>query len=183
MFLKTRFVYVVTVGLLSVFAGKAQALPPDQSLEYRIYDGSVLIFKIRLYLKHAESGVGENGWSVTKAEFHQPGTNEGDWVKNNPSVDTPDGLWWVEHADIENPELSEFCLPPLLEGCAESKDPADEDLDYSFEGHVYTEPPGGRPYDITVALDYLFQRVGKSNPEEEGDDEPAELDEVPGSGE
>ncbi|MCG8405966.1 MAG: hypothetical protein MI923_12290 [Phycisphaerales bacterium] len=182
MSLKTKLVYVVAAGLLSAFTGKAQALPPDQSLEYSIYDGNVLVFQFRLFLSSKESGSGEVGWNIDKAEFHQPGTNGGDWVKDNPTVDTPDGLWWVDHADVQKPEISEFCLPPLLEGLATSEDPADDDLDYSLEGRSYTPPPEGKPFNITVALDYIFQRVGAAQPEESGDDEPAELDEVPGSG-
>ena len=126
---------------------------------------------------------GSVAWSIEKVEFHQLGSKTGDWEQIDPTVSTPDGYWWVDHADTENPATDEFDMPPLIDGCATSQNPNVDDLDFSFEGKVYTEPPGGAPYTITVALDYIFQIVGKALPEEEGEDEPAELDDFPGSGE
>ena len=84
------------------------------------------------------------------------------------------GLWWIKHADPEDPVLSEFLLPPLLEGVAKAEDPGNDDLEYMVEGVTYDPPPGGPPFEPTAALDYQYALVGQKTPPEEGDDEPVE---------
>ncbi|MCG8404786.1 MAG: hypothetical protein MI923_06270 [Phycisphaerales bacterium] len=183
MYRRNSLVAALAVSFSSVCANVALALPDDQSLEYKIYDGTQVVFTVQIDLKAVSVDNGSVEWSIEKMEFRQHGSKIDEWEELNPTVNTPDGRWWVDHADTEKPEIEEFDMPPLLEGCATSQSPNIDDLDFSFEGQVYTEPPGGAPYTITVALDYLFHIVGKVDPEEEGEDEPAELDEPPGSGE
>ncbi|MCG8409443.1 MAG: hypothetical protein MI923_29915 [Phycisphaerales bacterium] len=184
MYRRNYILAFLAFSISSVCANVAlAALPDDQTIEYKIYDGTQVVFTVRIHLKAVSVDNGSVEWSVQKMVFYQQGSKTGDWEELNPTVDTPDGRWWVNHADTENPELEEFDMPPLMEGCATSLNSNVDDLDFSFEGQVYTEPPGGAPYTITVALDYLFHIVGKIDPEEEGEDEPAELDDPPGSGE
>ena len=57
------------------------------------------------------------GWEVAVFTIYELDGN-GDvayrWSKGYPAVDTADGLWWIEHADSDNPALGEFVLPPRM---------------------------------------------------------------------
>ena len=104
------------------------------------------------------------------------------WIQQDPEVSTPDGRWWVDHADVWSPQSSEFTRVPHLEGVATAQDPNDADLEYELEGSEYIppSPPGSPPYAVTAALDSKLQLVNESTPLEEGSDEPADGD-PPGS--
>ena len=88
------------------------------------------------------------------------------WTQADPNVPTPDGLWWISHADGAHPQASEFVLPPYLVGTATAADPNDADLEYDFGGVKYTppEPPESPPYTVTMASDYTLRRVGEQTP-------------------
>jgi hypothetical protein len=90
-------------------------------------------------------------------------------------------LWWVEHEDPRNPQYEEFVLPPLIEGLAYADDPNEDDLEFSFEGEVYTppSPPEEAPYPVTGALAHEFTCYGELDPFEFGLDEPVEVPENP----
>ena len=157
----------------------------DQTLWYLIHQEptnhqSDVVFIVRLKVQAEDSDADSVGWRIVAAEFRQPDVGGGPdtvWLEASPAVDSPDGLWWCDHADFLDLQLSEFVLPPLLVGTADAEDPGQADLDYSFEGVSYDPPPGGPPYDPTAALNYVFTIVGEPEPEEEGDDEPGEIDE------
>lgn len=166
----------------SPFEARAQ-LPPDQSIEYVIRQTptdpeSTIVFLVRLELTAMDSDATGVGWEIGSAEFRQPGTGGASdtvWSDILPAVDSPDGLWWVDHADNRVPQESEFVLPPWLMGTAPADDPANDDLDYDFEGVTYTPPPAGAPFENTGALDYSFTLAAAQEPVEEGDDEPVEV--------
>ncbi|MFH1417607.1 MAG: hypothetical protein ABII12_04890 [Planctomycetota bacterium] len=157
----------------------------EQTLWYLIHEEptdpeSDVVFIVRLQVEAEDSDVDAIGWRIVAAEFRQPDGGGGDdtvWLDGSPVVDSPDGLWWCDHADFLAPQLNEFAMPPLLEGTADAQDSQGPDLDYSFEGVLYEPPPGGPPYDPTAAFNYVFTRVGEQEPKEEGDDEPGEIDE------
>ena len=67
------------------------------------------------------------------------------WEDEDPEVDTTDGLWWVEHADPDNPVPSDFVETAPVAGTAIAADPEDPDLDFDVAGVPYTEPPEGPP--------------------------------------
>jgi len=171
---------------LVVSAASAQ-IPPQpvsQTVVYRIHDDpndpeSAIVFTVMLLLELEAADGDSIGWEITKIQFRQPGQNGGAdtiWIKPHPDVPTADGLWWVEHADRDNPQLKEFDEPPHLVGTAASQDPSGTDLEYGFEGVSYAPPPGGAPWDPTAALDYDFALVGAPAPLEGGTDEPVEVD-------
>lgn len=162
--------------------------PGNQTVEYRIREtptdpDSLVVFVIIMELAPSDSDGNEIGWEITEMEFHQTHRFESEctiWVEESPMVPSADGLWWIEHQDPENPELSEFVMPPLLEGTADAQDPSNPDLHYRLEGVTYAPPPppGRQPFDITAALDYQFTLVGEQDPFEEGKEEPVEVDDI-----
>jgi hypothetical protein len=74
-----------------------------------------------------------------------------------------------------DPLASEFDVTPLLEGTAIAAWQEDANLEYSFEGDSYSGNPsyGGKVSGLT----FRFIFPGEEDPEEEGDDEPGEIDE------
>jgi hypothetical protein len=117
------------------------------------------------------------GWEIQTIEFHQPlgAKLYSVWSEDLPYV-PGDGLWWVDHTDPQDPVRSEFVLPPAMSGTADASEPEVDDLDYELEGETYTPPPGGPPFSVTASLTYYFaMHEDPEDPEEEGEDEPAEV--------
>ena len=141
---------------------------------------SGIIFVIELNLEAVNSDGDWVGWEIRSVEFRKPGTvGHAVWVEDSPRPQTPDGLWWIKHADPERPVLSEFLLPPLLEGVATAQDSENEGLEYTVEGVPYVPEREGKPaLDLIAALDYEFAVLGQRSPPEQGNDEPVE----PGGG-
>ena len=177
---------ILCLSAVAFCAQYASADPPQTLLvEYWIHEtptdpNSDITFKIRMWLASEEVDGDQVGWDVTTIEVRQMGDNGGPdtvWTDTTPTVPTPDGLWWVEHADPDNPEAGEFVMPPGLTGTADADDPNDDDLVYDFEGVTYTPPqdPSEPPYDTTGALDYGFTLNGDEDPLASGEDKPVEL--------
>lgn len=172
----------VAVALGIVPLALAGELPEDQTVYYYIHEypnqpNCDVVFTIRLDLTAADSDADAVGWRITSAEFRQPGNRQAQdkvWTEASPIVNSPDGLWWVEHADPAFPELEEFTLPPKLVGLAMAQDPLDKNLEYDFKGVPYVPPPEGAPFDITGALTYVFAEE-EEDPVEQGKDEPVEV--------
>jgi len=172
---------VFMAASLSTAHSTAQAdLPDDQAIEYRVRETpnvpeSAVVFTITLYLTASDMDNDEVGWEIDEIRFRQLNSQplQRLWIEDSPVVSSPDGLWWVEHADPQDPQIGEFDMPPLLTGTADAEHSEDPDLDYSFEGVAYVSPPPP-PFEDTVALDYTLTLEGEEEPIEEGDDEPAE---------
>lgn len=172
----------MTIAVAAMLAAPAFGLPPDETITYEIHEDpqdpeSRVIFVVKLALEAEDSDSSSVGWRIAMAKFRKveqgPDT---DWIIEDPYVPTADGLWWVEHADIDAPALDEFTEPPHLSGTADPMDPSDPDLDYDLQGVSYVppEPPEEPPYFVTTILDYIFWMVGEPEPEVEGDEEPAD---------
>lgn len=165
------------------------ATPQEQTVRFTIHETPsdptsdvVFVMEMTLVPDSVAPGPGAGGlvgWEVANVLFTQV-TGSGDvlWSEDYPAVDTLDGLWWVLHADMENPEIAELVLPPLIAGTAAPDDPNEDDLDYDFEGTVYTppQPPKEPPYPVTASLTFTFQRAMEPSPFEEESDEPADSD-------
>lgn len=133
---------------------------------------SQVLYTIDLQLTAEEVDGSEIGWtvnSVTIAELDEYEANVRVWVDAMVEPDTPDKLWWIEHADTEDPELSEFTTLPSLVGTAIAEDPNDPNMAYSLEGVLY-DPPGGGPFEVTTALDYSLTLGGSPTAISEGED-------------
>ncbi len=175
----------MTIAVAAMLAVPAFGLPPDQVITYDIHDDptdpeSRVVFSVRLQLEAADSNATQVGWDITVIKFKQinPGPDTM-WSKRDPLS----GLWWVDHADTENPVLEEFTEPPHLEGTADPLDPSDPDLDYDLQGVAAPPPvpPEEPPYFVTTILDFIFWLVGEPEPEVEGDDMPVDTDDDDGN--
>jgi hypothetical protein len=161
----------------------ALAWPADQIIYYAMHETptvptSPVTFVISMKLHAQDADRNWIGWKIERVAFRDPGpTPSADrrWVKVSPTVPTSDGLWWVYHANSEQPIRAEFVLPPRLVGTATAADVAYADLNYDFAGVPYPPPPGGAPYNPTAALDYTMTLVGELLAIEEGEDEPIDV--------
>jgi hypothetical protein len=154
-----------------------------QNVVYRIHEDpddpdSAITFTVWLSLVEMDADGDSIGWKIKNIRFRQPGTGGAPgkrWIESapNPNVPTEDGLWWIDHADADNPQLSEFDHPPHLVGTATAVDPSDADLNYDFEGSTYSGSP---PWSPTAGLDYEFAVDGEPTPLIDGMDEPVELE-------
>ncbi len=151
---------IVSIGLASISLARSPDTPLQQVVSHSVYQDpndpeSDLIWMIVTYLTESDSDGDSIGWSVDEIKFFEINadpTPDREWVDPAPSVDTPDGLWWIEHADSNSPDLAEFDMPPFVDGVADAQDPSDSDLDYEFEGAVYSEPTEGSQFTLTAAL-------------------------------
>lgn len=157
------FLSLLAVG---VFPAIAAALPDDYTMVYQMRETptdphSDLTFRVTLKLSADQADGDDVGWKVTEIlidQYDLDGNVSDTWSELVPFVDTADGLWWVLHADFDNLLEIEFDLPPVVSGTMPAKSPTTEDLDYSFNGEVYSPPPppGGSPYMFTTAATYMF---------------------------
>lgn len=165
-------------------AGQSLAeLPPDETVVLIIREDpeepeSSPKFSIKLSLK-AQSMVGQSvGWAINRATIRRfvDEVPDAEWQDTGAVVLTSDGLWWVEHANPQTPDLSEFANPPHIVGNADAKTGNVNDLDYDIEGVLYTPPPEGPPYAVTIGLNHYFIQQGGLTAEDTGIDEPVEAD-------
>ena len=143
---------IFSVLILAANSGTALAeLPADVQIKYYIHDDrtdpdSPIVFKVLLDLEAKDSSGDSVGWFITQAEFRQPNSDPDPdtvWTDTTVDVDTPDGLWWVDHADTRAPDAGEFDLPPLITGIADAEASSSDDLDYEWEGVIYFVGPAG----------------------------------------
>jgi len=161
----------------------AEEAPQELTIRYNIREtpsdpSSAVIWTIDLALHEEQVDGNDVGWltdSITISQLDGAGQPESAWTDVAPTVNSPDGLWWVEHADPQNPQRSEFAQPPLLEGTATEQEPANAGLDYYLEGVPYNPPPEGPLFANTAALDYTFTLAGSPEPEAAGDSETVEI--------
>ena len=186
--MKLKNVVPMSLSILTVcslYQAEVHAIPPDVTVQYNLRETpgdplSDVTHHLILGL-FEDSRDGDNvGWEVAILTIHELDEN-GDviyrWSKGYPTVDTTDGLWWIEHADPDNPVMEEFVLPPRIYDCALALDPGVSNLDFDIEGKTYSEPPGGPPFDTTGSLD-IFLRLAETpppDPEKDVDDEETEI--------
>lgn len=160
---QSRFAWLSVVLATVPFAGTSFADDPidNVSVEYRIHatpsdPNSPVTMRMIVNLSRQETNGSQVGWAPTSIEFRQldcSGNPTNTWIEENPSADTTDGLWWVQHGDPNQPINNEFKLPPRFVGSAPSVNTAVEDLDYDFEGkNEYVPAPGEEPYETTAYM-------------------------------
>jgi len=158
------------------------ALPPDRLVHFGIHEDPSNPHRPMQYLLSlsisAQSQSGDFiGWAVTNYRITEKAVLGSDtvWDVDSPAVNTADGLWWVEHADPNNPVRGDFIEPAPVVDTAIANDPGDPDLHFDVVGVAYAPPPGGPPYAVTAALDFAFTRDGHTSPDDSGDDEPVDV--------
>jgi len=140
---------------------------------------SPVLFTVSYFLTLAEQGEGSAGWRVDKVRFKQydaEGELIGVWKIENPILNTPDGLWWTQHARAVAPELAEFTLPPRISGTALSEFGSPHDLDFEFEGLDRDPSAQSETPPDSGTLSWYLAYSGASSPESEGDDEPVDIE-------
>ena len=173
---------VVVLCVLTATSTARADLPADRSVFYVMHavptdPASEATFIVKLDLRAVDQIGADVAWEVAAATFRESltGGNENRWNITLPFVDTPDGLWWIEHADPDIPVRSEFTVPPTLLGLAIAEDPADPDLHFDVAGVLYVPPPEGAPYQTTASLSYAMRQDGDPDPDPVGDDEPVDV--------
>ncbi|MCH8149803.1 MAG: hypothetical protein IH987_17765 [Planctomycetes bacterium] len=188
--MKTRNCATILAAVF-VFCGVADARPPDYAITFNLHETigdptSDIEFTVTMGLMKEEQNGDDIGWQVqivTIRELDDNGNVIDTWFKTQPNVDTSDELWWIEHADPDNPVNSEFLIPPLIYGTAGHVNTTEPSLEFEFEGDLYVAPPGGPPFDDTASLTTLLQEPGNPPPppKKNETDEPVESDPEPES--
>ena len=143
------------------FCGAVDAMSPDYTfqLNLRVTEGdptSAIDFTLTMALMIEEQDGDNIGWdvmSLTIREWDANGTVLNTWYTTEPLVDTPDQLWWIEHANPAAPVNSEFLVPPRIADTAPHVNPTEASLEFDIEGNIYVPPPSGAPFETTGSLD------------------------------
>ena len=153
---KNNVAAALMAGLLFVISSApvSAALPADRVMTCEIRETpgdstSQLLYTQEMGLTAKEQDGNSIGWavaSVTIKEIDANGDVINTWIDNSPSVSSSDGLWWITHADPDNPVDSEFANSPLIDGTAGG------DMDYEFQGL-------GEPAEATTPLTFLVNLV------------------------
>lgn len=179
-----RLSYALIFSAFTLCPAVVAALPPDRVVHFAIHENpsnpnSRIQYVLSLSISAQEQDGDSVGWAVDNYKITEKAILGSDtvWDVDSPSVDTTDGLWWVEHADPDDPVRSDFVEPAPVADTAIANDPADPDLDFDVVGVPYTEPPEGPPYEVTGALDFTFSTTPDPNdpPDDSGDDEPVDI--------
>jgi hypothetical protein len=136
---------------------------------------SSIEFAFALSLREQNRTGSDIGWSIVAADIRQaidPHQCDRTWHTTSIDLTTPDGLWWVTHADADQPAISEFDMPPLIAGTADALG-AHDDLIYSIRGNE------GDHGINQVRLDYRFQLANNPEVEGEDDDDEGDIDDAP----
>ncbi len=168
----TGWVLLVTLGLSQPAWGD---LPASQFITYRTREiptdpQSAVVLQVTFRLTAVAATAVEVGWAVDEISIVRPGNESSPdqlWIDLSPELLTSDGLWWVAHEDLLQPQFDEFAVPPALVGTALATAETDDDLGYFLEGAMYVPPPEGAPYEHTVALSYSFQLLAAQEPIDE----------------
>ena len=203
-----RGITFLLAGLfLAVLAVVTHAAPKPvlKTIEYRIHQTpadatSPVVLRVRFTLskeKERTSKLGGQlvGWRVLTMRVQQSeGVSSGIiskrpriekvWSLKNPTLKSPDGLWWIAHADPAKPVLSEFDVLPEIAGTAKpvrgvpATTQNNDDLVIQIKGSKYTppSPPEEPPYSPTFACTYKFelQQTPGNLTIKEGTDDPVE---------
>jgi hypothetical protein len=176
---------LLLMAILVTFVGVSAAradLPADRTIELQIREDptdneSPVTFLVTVDITAIDSEDNMVAWEIKGAHFIDRQCEQrpcDKWTGPDPIVDTIDGLWWVEHVDPQSPQTEEFDSMPLIMGTAGAQG-SYADLNYEVQGRSYSGAPsyGGK----VTSLTYELVKKGMDEPEEEGDDEPTELDE------
>ena len=178
---KIGILLVAVCANLAVWPGDASAVPPDQRVELQfrtlpLIPLAPVKLKAVLYLSAESTSGNAIGWRIEDIQFInidllRINRWSKHWVSTN---DSPDGLWWVNHVDPENPTTAEFAnLLPSISGNAPPLIPGIPALTFEITGTAT-----GRtwsPYPVTAYAGYSFALANAEEPILEEEDEPVEI--------
>jgi len=174
--------------LLGLLVAPAVGLPADRVVQYAIrVDPTDPNSRVQYVLSASLSARQQDGnwigWEVESYTITEKAVLGSDtvWEVALPYVDTSDGLWWVEHADPDNPTRAEFVEPAGIGGTAVAGDSAVPNLKFWVVGVPYAPPPDGAPYEVTGAINFAFSATATASdpPADSGNGEPVDLPDVP----
>jgi hypothetical protein len=162
------------------------SLPDDQTVYYYIREDpqdeqSDVIFEVALDINPSQVSSHAVEWSVARARFIEIDSNGepiSSWTDADPSVVSSNGLWWVEHVDVEDPIVAEFNLPPEISGTAD-KDQEGDDLGYAFETGTLGAGKSAMYGGYVAAITHQFILAAEQEPIVDGEDEPVEVQSDP----
>lgn len=159
---RRRGLYVLVV--FAFLGGVAYGLPADRVVTIGIRSNpdnptSPVHYEAALSLSAVAQDGNWIGWEVVNLTFREKATLGTDtvWSIDYPLVDTQDELWWVEHADPNQPVRTDFKELAPITGVALPVTPGMKNLDFSIEGVPYTPPPEGAPYASTSAISFRLR--------------------------
>lgn len=163
-----RLALVVLISLVMTGPVAQASLPEDQVVQYIMREvpndpESLVVFGAEVWLKAVSVEGKTVAWEVKEVwllEIDSNGEVANAWWESSPAVDTPSGLWSVEHAEPGAPELAEFDAVPPIAGTAQAVEQQDPDLDYWFEGNTCDESCRQLFEGSVTALDYEFTLAG-----------------------
>jgi hypothetical protein len=171
----------ISIVAVIFWCGSTGTALADQSIVYSIHEtpadpNSPVVLKVTLTVTEDQQDGSSIGWRVVQARFESMDVPVSTWTAADPPVDTIDGLWWIVHADPNNPATEEIVMPPAVSGTAAAEDPTDPDLEYAFDGLFYDVEQRGALYEVTGSLNFSFVLAGETAAFEEGGDEPVEVE-------
>lgn len=173
-----RFIIAgVTCAVIFSLTATPQTLaaPPDQMISYTRHEDpsdptSPVTHCIKLDLKYVSMNGNDVTWDVSEVLIERCSTQT-KWSDPAPNVDTLNGYWVISHADGNDPQVSEFTEPPLIDGTADPEKPSDDDMVFEILG----ESTGTGPYTVTSIMDLYLRESLEPNPEVDDNDEPEEV--------
>lgn len=173
-------ILVAVCANLIVGVGNASAIPPDQRIELQFRsvpsDPASPVEVQAVLTLSAESADGNAiGWRIKDVTFSRPNQSRtGQWSARGISThNESDGLWWVNHADAENPATNEFTeFLPSISGIAESESVDQSRLSFDISGSDFGGSQG--PFPNTAFAQYSIGLTDADEPVVDGDDEPVE---------
>lgn len=163
----------------SALLAAAQTSPPERTVTYHIREtpadpNSPVLIVIKCTVEQRAISATSCGWKVTSIAFAEQSGALRSWVADAPTVQSADGLWWVDHANPSQPSYAEFDALPTVTGFAVADEPAHGDLDFALKGAAI-DPNDGAPFAVTSVLDYTLTLETSLEPIAIGIDEPSEL--------
>lgn len=148
---------------------------------YRIHEqpedpNSLVVLLVSLVVREASRDGSSIGWEISEAGFEQPGSPPSEWGESSPLVPSPDGLWWIQHVNVESPSSAEFAAPPLLTGIAIVLSTATTSLSFEIEGLSNPVEPVTEPYPVTGVFKYNFKLVEGGTLLAAGEEVPVEVE-------
>lgn len=116
------------------------------------------------------------GWHVDTLYIVQSHAGGGETIYKTDSatVDTADGLWWIQHAKPDEPDAAEFDVAPMIHGTAPSvSSQYFQCLEYYIVGLNLER------YDYATRVKYGFSGCDEESPYKEKDDDDGEIDSDP----
>lgn len=181
--MKRAPIVTLVAGIVCAAAAVRADLPADRTVDYILRlvpenETSAVVFTVELTVSAVAADGDTVGWAVVGAVFSETDSNGlvlRSWTDESPELGSGDGLWWVSHADGENPTAAEFVALPELAGTAPADDAQEPDLEYNLTTAEAAAPHATMFSGSVAAAGHRFKETGATAALIEGEDEPVEV--------